>query len=88
MDFETEVKQTLYQMIAQTGNIPDATNLTSKLDVPQEDILDAFENLAAKRLLVLEPGDPSKIRMAPPFSGIKTPFRVELEDKSFYANCV
>ena len=77
MDFETEVKQTLYQMIAQTGNIPDATYLTSELDVPQEDILDAFENLAAKRLLVLEPGDPSKIRMAPPFSGIKTHFRVD-----------
>jgi hypothetical protein len=88
MDFETEVKQTLYQMIAQTGNIPDAAILTSELDVPQEDILGAFENLAAKRLLVLEPGNPSKIRMAPPFSGIKTPFRVEMDDISFYANCV
>lgn len=88
MDFETEVKLTLYQMIAQTGKMPDASNLASELSVPKEDILVAFEHLSGKRLLVLEPGNPSRIRMAPPFSGIKTSFRVKVDDKSYYANCV
>jgi hypothetical protein len=88
MDFETEVKLTLYKMVAQNGKIPDAANLASELDVPQEDILKAFQHLVEKRLLVLEPGDPTNIRMAPPFSGIKTPFRVEVDEKSYYANCV
>jgi hypothetical protein len=36
---------------------------------------------------VPEPGDPSRIRMAPPFSGIETPFRVKVEGKVYYANC-
>ena len=26
--------------------------------------------------------------MAPPFSGVETPFRVKVQDKSYYANCV
>jgi hypothetical protein len=26
--------------------------------------------------------------MAPPFSGIETPFRVEVDGKSYFANCV
>ncbi len=25
--------------------------------------------------------------MAPPFSGVETPFRVNVQDKAFYANC-
>jgi hypothetical protein len=47
----------------------------------------AFERLHKKRLLVPEPGDASRIRMAPPFSGIETPFRVRVEGKVYYANC-
>jgi hypothetical protein len=37
--------------------------------------------------LVLEPGTTSKIRMAPPFSGVETPFQVKVDAKSYYANC-
>jgi hypothetical protein len=52
-----------------------------------EEVEAAFERLYRKRLLVLEPNDPSRIRMAPPFSGIETPFLVKVNDKSYYANC-
>src|SRR5260370_37908328 len=53
-----------------------------------EEVEPALERLEKKRLLVPDPGDPSRIRMAPPFSGVETPFRVKVQDKIYYANCV
>lgn len=88
MQFETEVKLKIYEMTAQNTSIPNAAEVASELDLPKELVVDAFESLYAKRLLVPEPGDRSKIRMAPPFSGIKTIFEVEVGDRSYYANCV
>jgi hypothetical protein len=52
-----------------------------------EDVEQAFQRLYEKRLLVLEPGSPSRIRMAPPFSGIETQHRVKIEEKVYFANC-
>ncbi len=88
MDFDTEVKLTLYNLIAQNAKIPDSAQVAAELGISDANILEAFQRLSAKRLLVLEPGNPSKIRMAPPFSGIPTNFRVEVDHKSYYANCV
>src|SRR3972149_1313882 len=36
---------------------------------------------------IAEPGHPSRIRMAPPFSGVPTAFPVETRGKRYYANC-
>lgn len=88
MDFESEVKLTIYKMIAEDAVIPDSASVATKLNVAEGKIREVFQELAAKRLLVLEPGKPTKIRMAPPFSGIDTSFRVEVGEKSYYANCV
>ena len=41
-----------------------------------EAVAAAFDRLHRRRLLVPEPGTPSQIRMAPPFSGVETSFRV------------
>ena len=88
MDNETTVKLKIYEMIARGGRMPDAFDLANELDLPVEQIRTSFKHLYAKRLLVLEPDNDNKIRMAPPFSGIRTPFQVEVLDKSYYANCV
>jgi hypothetical protein len=88
MDFETEVKLTIYKMIAEEAVIPDSASIANRMNVSEGVIREVFQELAAKRLLVLEPGDATKIRMAPPFSGITTSFRVEVGKKSYYANCV
>jgi hypothetical protein len=52
------------------------------------DVEAAFVRLHQKRLLVPEPSDPSRIRMAPPFSGIETLFLVNVGEHAYYANCV
>lgn len=87
MDFDTNVKLTIYNVIAETTRAPTSAEIAQMLDSSVEEIEAAFERLYRKRLLVVEPNDSSRIRMAPPFSGIETPFRVRVGEKSYYANC-
>ena len=61
--------------------------MAQALDAPADEVAAAFERLHQKRLLVPEPGDASRIRMAPPFSSVETPFPVRVQDKVYYANC-
>jgi len=88
MDFDTAVKLNIYQTIAETTKMPTSAAVAHALDASIADVEAAFARLHQKRLLVPEPGDPSRIRMAPPFSGIETPFPVRIGEKSYYANCV
>jgi hypothetical protein len=87
MDFDTAVKLYLYQSIAETAQAPTATQAAEALHASLEEVRSAFARLHQKRLLVPEPGDPDRIRMAPPFSGIETPFPVWVGGKVYYANC-
>lgn len=87
-EFDTKVKLALYRIIADTASVPNSAELARALQAKEPDIRAAFTRLHAKRLLVPEPGDPSRIRMAPPFSGIPTAFPVEARGKRYYANCV
>jgi hypothetical protein len=88
MDFDTKVKLKIYQMVARETVMPAASEVAAQLSVPAGEVQAAFKRLYRKRLLVPEPGDETRIRMAPPFSGVATPFRVEVSAKSYYANCV
>jgi hypothetical protein len=87
-ELDTTVKLALYRMIAQTGIVPNSVEVAQATRLSEEEVRVAFATLHAKRLLVPEPGDPSRIRMAPPFSGVATSFPVEAQGKRYYANCV
>lgn len=87
-DFDTEVKLAIYALTAETGRVPNSSEVARKINVDEKEIVDAFKRLHAKRVLLPEPGDPARIRMAPPFSGIPTKFPVEANGKQYYANCV
>ena len=87
-DFDTAVKLAIYQITADTGSIPNAGEVARATDSSESEIVTAFQRLHAKRLLVPEPGDPTRIRMAPPFSGIPTLFPVDARGRRYYANCV
>jgi hypothetical protein len=88
VDLETRVKLAIYEITAKTGRIPNAGEVSGMIGIDKAEVLAAFERLHAQRLLLPEPGDPSRIRMAPPFSGISTSFPVEANGKQYYANCV
>jgi hypothetical protein len=87
MDFETAVKLNIYETVAETTQAPTLVEVAAALDRPAGEVEMAFRGLAQKRLLVLEPGDDSRIRMAPPFSGIETQHLVKIGGKSYYGNC-
>jgi hypothetical protein len=87
VEFETTVKLNIYETIAETTWPPSTAEVARALDAPLEQVEAAFRGLAEKRLLVLEPGTPSRIRMTPPFSGIETPFLTRVGRKAYYANC-
>ena len=87
-DLDTKVKLAVYRITADTGKVPTSSDVAGKIDIDEDDVRAAFGRLHAKRLLVPEPNDPSRIRMAPPFSGIPSAFPVEAQGKRYYANCV
>jgi DNA-binding transcriptional MocR family regulator len=87
-DLDTNVKLAIYKVTADTGRIPNSREVSQKIDIDENEVLSAFGRLHAKRLLLPEPGDPARIRMAPPFSGIPTKFPVEANGRGYYANCV
>jgi hypothetical protein len=87
MDFDTSVKLNIYEMIARTARMPASIDIALGIGSSLADVERAFQRLYEKRLLVLEPGSLSRIRMAPPFSGIETQHRVKIEEKVYFANC-
>ena len=87
-DLDTRVKLAIYEITADTGRVPNSSDVARKIDIDKAEVLGSFGRLHAKRLLLPEPGDPTRIRMAPPFSGIPTAFPVEANGKKYFANCV
>ncbi len=87
-ELDTKVKLAIYRLTAEHGNIPDRAEVAKEIDVTEEEVRAAFGRLHARRLIVPEPNDPLRIRMAPPFSGIPTTFPVEAQGRRYYANCV
>jgi len=87
-DLDTRVKLAIYEITADTGRVPNSSDVARKIDIDKAEVLGSFGRLHAKRLLLPEPGGPTRIRMAPPFSGIPTAFPVEANGKKYFANCV
>ena len=88
LDLDTRVKLAIYEITAETGGIPNSSEVARKIDIEEKEVLGAFARLHAKRLILPEPGDQTRIRMAPPFSGVPTKFPVEANGKKYFANCV
>ena len=87
-DLDVAVKQAVYALVANTARMPDSNEVARAIGVTEPEVRAAFERLHRKRLLVPEPGDPSRIRMAPPFSGVATTFVVRAKGRRYDANCV
>ena len=88
MTLDDTVKLEIYGRLAATGAAPTAQEVANALAIPPDEVSAAFDRLHQRRLLVPEPGDPSRVRMAPPFSGVATPFEVRSDGVLYHANCV
>jgi hypothetical protein len=83
---DVRVKLAVYRHFAETGRPPDVDEVAEHAGLPAPEVLAAYGSLRAQRLLLLEAGG-AAIRMAPPFSGVPTQHRVEVEGIRYFANC-
>lgn len=86
MEFDTRVKLAIYLHFAETGRRPSPADTAARVNSGVDQVLDAYRNLRAERVLVLEDNGAS-ILMAPPFSGVPTQHRVEAGGVEYYGNC-
>ena len=88
---EDQVNQVRLQVLRraiETGAVPSAAEVATQLALPETAVGAALRTLAETHVYVLEPGDPTRIRMANPFSAVPTAFAVTAGGRSYFGNCV
>ncbi len=85
-DTVLQTKLAVYHHFAETGRAPRPSEMAARAGLSEEQVLAAYLQLRAQRLLLLEP-DGRSIRMAPPFSGVPTQHVVESAGVRYFANC-
>lgn len=85
--FDRNVRMHVFGTTAETGKVPSVQEIAEALGRPQPAVEDALRRLAAGRVLVLAPGTVN-IWMANPFSSVPTGFRVFVDRRRYYGNCI
>ena len=85
-EIDVQVKLAIYGHFAETGRRSEVRELSRGTGVGEGEVLAALQSLRAQRLLLLE-ADGRSIRMAPPFSGVPTQHRVDVDGREYFANC-
>ncbi|MDQ6885095.1 MAG: alkylmercury lyase family protein [Candidatus Dormibacteraeota bacterium] len=68
--------------------VPPASETAASLQISDEQAVGAYRSLAEAHVYVLEPGDPTRLRMANPFSAVPTRFAVEVSGNRYFGNCI
>ena len=84
--FVWTVRNAVYVAILERTVPPTADETATTLGLNPEDVRSAYERLNDRHALFLTPGS-HDVRMAHPFSGVPTAFRVEADDRTYWANC-
>jgi len=79
------VRAFVYRFVAEHGVPPTAAEAAG-LATGGEAARAAYRRLEARHGVLLAPGGEA-IRMAKPFSGVPTPFRVRANGRAYWANC-
>ncbi len=85
--FDRAIRLHIYYHFATVGRPPTTGETARVLNRDANEIAEAYQRLAAGRVLVLNPGT-LDIRMANPLSAIPTQHRVEAIGREWYASCV
>src|SRR6476469_5660576 len=81
-----QVRHAVYANIVENGRPPEFAEIAYELDIRPEIAQAAYERLNERHALFLTPGT-HEIRMAHPFSGVPTTFRVAIGERTYWANC-
>jgi hypothetical protein len=86
MNADLVVQQHVYEHTAKHGRPPTSSAAAAALGIEPQEVLSAFRRIGGRRLLAL--AQTGEIVMAPPFSAVPTPFRVQAAGREYFANCV
>jgi len=86
LEQDGRVRLAVYGHFIDTGARPGVGDLSQRLGLSPEAVKDSLRRLGSQRVLVLEEGS-TDIRMAMPFSGVPTGYRVETPLGGWWANC-
>ena len=81
-----QIRAFIYCHFAETTRPARVEATASHFGLTDEEAASAYEKLSKRHALFLEPGT-HHIQMAWPFSGVETPFKVYVNDKTYFANC-
>ena len=85
---DIDVRLHIYGAFLTEGAPPSVPDAARALKLPESDVADAYDRLAAGRVIVLRPGT-RDVLMAAPLSAVPTRFNVCLTNgRSYHANCV
>jgi Alkylmercury lyase len=88
MDELNRVRLAVLRHTIETTRVPSASELAAELAIPASQVTAAYRALADAHVYVLDRGDPTRLRMANPFSAVATPFRVRVRERGYFGNCV
>ncbi len=83
---DPQIRVFVYRYIVEYGRPPTVAETAIGMDLPPDDVQAAYGRLHDGHALLLEPGA-NTIRMAWPFSGVPTSFRVQVNGRRYWANC-
>jgi hypothetical protein len=81
-----EVRHFVYNHFADTTQPPSVEDAAKHFNISTEEASEIYKELHKRHAFFLEPGTLT-IRMANPFSGVSTDFKVHAKGKTYYANC-
>lgn len=83
---DAQVRTFVYRVIVARGTPPRPDEVAAAFGIGVPDAQDVLERLHRTHALFLDP-ETRVIRMANPFSGVPTAFRVQANGRSYWANC-
>ncbi|MBI3168608.1 MAG: hypothetical protein HYZ22_09030 [Chloroflexi bacterium] len=81
-----QVRHFVYAHFAETTRPPSVDETAAHFGISIEEASELYQELNNRHAFFLEPGTMA-IRMANPFSGIPTDFKVHVNGKTYFANC-
>jgi hypothetical protein len=79
------LRNATYRRFVELGRAPTAREVADAAGTTETTVQDAWRRLHDAHAVVLDAD--GRIRMANPFSAVATPFRVEADGRTWYANC-
>lgn len=81
-----QIRHFVYQHLADTTKPPSVDEATRQFNISPEEATDYYKELHNRHAFFLDL-DSMTVRMANPFSGIPTDFKVHANGKTYFANC-